>query len=91
VFEAMRRPFIAGQWQNARLRYALQVAWAIDGCGTRTLQILLEMEPNVPWTKEHLRMRRDCYVRAGLAELAGAAARDWMSFTASEPLPLLAR
>ena len=90
IYNAMSRPFAAGQWENSRRLYRLQVAWSIDGCGPRTIVALREMEPYTPWTEEHLRLRKRCYGEAGLKELSAIANREWDEHQSGEPSALTA-
>jgi hypothetical protein len=82
---AMSRPFAAGQWEHTRRMFLIDSAFALEGCGGRTIRALLQMEPNTPWTEEHLRRRRQCYAEGGLSLFAATAEREWRRFRENEP------
>ena len=92
MLAATAEPFVAGQLSEQRLRQRVNIAWGSElGCGPNTVAALRALEPHVPWTEQHLRLRRQCYARADLDELYRQADRDWQEFQRSRPQPLVER
>ncbi|HUP49520.1 MAG TPA: fused MFS/spermidine synthase, partial [Thermoanaerobaculia bacterium] len=92
MLDATSKPFIAGQWEDQRRRQRVNIAWGSElGCGPNTIAALRDLEPHVPWTEQHLRLRRQCYARADLDELYRRAEADWQAFQRFEPQPLIGR
>jgi spermidine synthase len=84
---ALGEPFAAGQWNDRRRLYAAVVTAGYRGCGAETIRVLQAIEPDVPWRRDFLELRRDCYARAGLDALATRAARELAEFDrAAAPL-----
>ena len=88
LFNALSRPFAAGQWNDIRLFYLVLLAKEIQGCGPATIDKLKALEPWPPWRKDLLELRRDCYHSAMMTRLASRAKHDWESYVDAEPLPL---
>jgi hypothetical protein len=80
---ALGEPFAAGQWNDRRRLYAAVVTAAYRGCGAETIRALQAIEPDVPWRRDLLELRRDCYARAGLDGLA-TRARELAEFQRAE-------
>ena len=90
MLAATREPFVAGQLSEQRLRQRVNIAWGSElGCGPNAVAALRALEPHVPWTEQHLRLRRQCYARADLDELYRKADRDWHEFQRARPQPLM--
>ena len=88
LFNALSRPFAAGQWNDIRQFYLVLLAKRIKGCGPATIEKLKALEPWPPWRKDLLELRRDCYPSAMMSRMAARAKRDWESYVDAEPLPL---
>ena len=80
-YEVVRRPFVVGLLQEARLDAVLRFGQMSDPkpCGDRAIEALRGYEPNVPWEKDVLSYRADCYRRRGVP-LAAQAERDWKEY-----------
>ncbi|HEY6844026.1 MAG TPA: hypothetical protein VI391_07655, partial [Thermoanaerobaculia bacterium] len=89
MFEALERPFAAGQWEDARKIDRAFISNLMEGCGPHTVAALQSLEPWAPWRRDVLKLRADCYGTAMLSDLHERAQRDLDAFTKSEPLPLL--
>jgi hypothetical protein len=89
MYAALEKPFAAGQWNDLRLFDLVLVAYESDRCGPRTIRALRMQEPNVMWRELILRVRKECYAGAGLADLAKRAKRDYETYHAAEPAPLV--
>ncbi len=83
--DLLSQPFSTGQWDDARRTYRVQAAYTGEGCGARTIAALRDLEPNIPWTFDILRLRRQCYNAGHLGALADRANRDWQEFESAEP------
>ena len=88
VFEALSKPFAAGQWNDGRQVIALGVAEKIGGCGPETIAALESFEPYPLWRRPTLQLRADCYTRVR-HRLAAQAQRDLDEFLATQPPQLL--
>ena len=77
-----------GMLSTARVDAHLKVGMIVDPCGAEVVRMLREREPSPAWNFDDLRLRVDCYRRAGLPE-AGQAMEDLRTFLAAEPTPLL--
>lgn len=88
IYEAVDKPFAAGQWDDARKYYRVFIAAAIAPCGPATLRSLADVEPWPHWKENLLRARVSCYARAGLSSLSDDARRDLAEFEAAQPLQL---
>ncbi len=92
MLDATSRPFAAGQLEEQRLRQRVNIAWGTElGCGENTIAALRALEPHVPWTEAHLRMRRQCYAKADLRDLYRRADADWDEFQRTRRKPLVER
>lgn len=89
LYEAMSRPFAAGQHDDVRRAALIDLASRFDGCGSRTIAALRDAEPDPFWTPELLTIRARCYEQAGLASLAAGAWEDVETYRSSEPLPVV--
>lgn len=85
LYEALERPFAAGQFEQTRRSTRLALAHQLDGCGPRTIAALRAFEPWVPWDGATLRLRADCYAQSGPRELAVIAAEEFGDFVEKEP------
>jgi hypothetical protein len=81
---ALGQPFAAGQWNDRRRLYAAVVTAAHRGCSPETIRALQALEPDVPWRRDLLELRRDCYTQARLDGLATRAARELAEFQRAE-------
>jgi spermidine synthase len=88
AFEALSKPFAAGQWEDGRQIVSLGVAEKVDRCGPAMMKALLGLEPHVPWRRRTLQLRAVCYASAG-HPLAHEARRDFERFLREEPPSLL--
>jgi spermidine synthase len=86
IYDAISKPFAAGQWEDARKYNLMMIGHEIDGCGPRTIRALRALEPWPAWNESALKIRRDCY-QTTLDPLAERAARDYDAFVAAEPQP----
>lgn len=92
MLDATSRPFAAGQLEEQRLRHRVNIAWGTElGCGPNTIAALRALEPHVPWTEAHLRMRRQCYAKADLHDLYRRADAEWDDFQRTQRKPLVER
>ena len=60
LFAALETPFAAGQWNDARRGYRVQIAVKMEGCGPHTIAALRALEPWPPWYEAMLKARADC-------------------------------
>jgi spermidine synthase len=86
LYNALEKPFAAGQWEDARKMHRLQLARELEGCGPRTARALRDLEPWPPWNEATLKFRRDCY-QSLLSPLARRATREYDEYMRAEPLP----
>jgi spermidine synthase len=89
MFQALEKPFAAGQWEETRKFNRALIANEMEGCGPHTVKTLRDLEPWPPWRRDILNLRRDCYASAMLTSLAKRARRDLDDFIAAEPVPLM--
>ncbi|MEK6374419.1 MAG: hypothetical protein AABO58_17170 [Acidobacteriota bacterium] len=89
MYEALREPFAARQWNDRRRFYAAAIPAAYIGCGAESMQAFQSLEPHVPWRLDALVLRESCYARSGNLDLATRAARDLAEFRRADPPPLL--
>lgn len=80
-YELLRQPFAVGLLTELRRKtaYELAVMAVPEPCGERAIAALAAYEPNVPWERDMLRYRADCYKRKN-HPLAASAQRDWEHF-----------
>lgn len=78
------QPFAARQNDQKRAIERIHAAYSAGGCGPETITALRAVEPHVPWQRDLLLLRRDCYGKAGLAPLAAAAQSDIERFAMAE-------
>jgi spermidine synthase len=88
LYDALTQPFAAGQAEMSRLQHRFAVAQKIERCGPRTIAAMRAFEPWVPWNREYLTSRVQCYEKAGLRAMAERAREDLGDFLADEPQPL---
>lgn len=88
LYDALERPFAAGEFEQTRRSVRLMLARMLDGCGPRTIAALQSFEPWVPWEGPVLQARADCYAQAGLRELAMVAREERDDFAENEPQAL---
>jgi hypothetical protein len=81
---ALDQPYSTGQMQQPRLATRYAIAYTLEGCSARTLQSLRALEPWVPWTRNVLETRADCYAKTN-HPLAARAEREWQMYLAAEP------
>ena len=89
MYRALEKPFAGGQWNDTRRFYRALISHEMEGCGPHTVQALRDLEPWVPWRRDILVLRRDCYGSAMLPALAKRARRDLSDFIAAEAVPLM--
>lgn len=85
LYEALDKPFVAGQLDAARRLTRLTIAMNHQECGARTVAALREFEPYPRWTGDHLSLRARCYADAGLTGLAAKAREDYLEFLSAQP------
>jgi spermidine synthase len=78
LFAALETPFAAGQWNDSRRSYRVQIAIKMEGCGPHSIAALRALEPWPPWYESMLKARADCLGKKDAYE-------QWR---ASEPVPL---
>jgi hypothetical protein len=86
--DALAKPFAAGQWDDVRRFYLVLILRDAEGCSPRTVHAMRALEPWVPWKREYLVARRDCYATSMLDELTSRAARDLAAYDDAERVPL---
>ncbi|HVS33130.1 MAG TPA: fused MFS/spermidine synthase [Thermoanaerobaculia bacterium] len=89
LYERLMKPFATGQLEHGRLATLVTLGMTIERCGPRAVQALRQLEPHVPWQREPLLLRRQCYARANLGSLAERAADDYEEFERAEPETLI--
>jgi spermidine synthase len=91
LYEAMKEPFAVFTLEDERRIRLVDIAVRRppERCNSSTIAALHALEPHVPWRREFLITRRDCYARAGDA-LLGRAQRDLNAFADNEPLRTMA-
>jgi hypothetical protein len=90
LFELLEEPFAVKLLETERWMARMEMAKFLDDCQLthRMRDVVRQMEPHVPWTRDFLQERTACYSRAGDAR-ALAAARDLELFEAQEARPFL--
>ena len=81
LFEALTLPFAVRALDMPRL-WARAVIGLRDGSGPQCVAGLAPLEPHVPWEREFLEKRAECYGRSG-SPLAGQARTDLEAFRAA--------
>jgi len=89
MYDAIDKPFAAGQWGDARNYYRVFIGASIRPCGKEMLAALGDIEPYPQWRDNVLHARYDCYRQAGATDLAKDAERDWNEWIATSPKPLV--
>jgi spermidine synthase len=82
LYDALERPFAAGQFEFTRRSTRLALARQLDGCGPRTIAALRAFEPWVPWDGATLQIRAECYASGPLGVMA---AEEFGDFVENEP------
>ena len=90
MYQLFSEPFILGQMHDERRKALVAMGLSADQCGPLTMRALQALEPNPDWSAFGLQVRAACYARAQ-APLADVAARDYESFLAAIPAPLVKR
>jgi spermidine synthase len=92
LYRALENPFSAYAAESDRRKALALIAATIDrrGFSEYSRKAIAAYEPNVPWDREFLRVRRDCY-RALSDPRAEKADRELAQFIANEPPPLETR
>jgi hypothetical protein len=84
---ALEKPFSVYAWEAERRRAILLMAVFVDrGVGEYTRKAVAAFEPDAPWDRRFLEIRRNCY-RALRDPLAPKAERDLLQFLNAEPEP----
>lgn len=91
MFNALEKPFAAGQWEDTRRFYRALMAKELEGCGPRTVAALRMLEPWPPWRRDLLELRSECYENAMQTDVARRANAEFSRFVAAEPMPLLTK
>ncbi len=86
MFEALREPF-AVKVADHRRRGALALLTTYVDFKGLCAQAIGTLEPNVPWARDFLLLRRDCYAETGDTRLA-VATRELNEFLAMTGMPL---
>lgn len=81
---ALRAPLLLRASEALRLDTLLQAMLRFDSRGM-CAEMLQPLEPDVPWTRDWLSLRRDCYLYGGLP--AGRAQADLSRFLRGESVP----
>lgn len=89
LYEALRSPFAAAQWEDYRQVQLAMIAYTSEQCGQRTLEAMRALEPHVPWREGYLEIRHFCYEATGQSGLAARAREDLEEFRANEPTQIL--
>jgi hypothetical protein len=86
LYRALEEPFAVYAAESLRRKALVQIAAQIDRerFSEYTRKAIAAFEPNVPWEREFLRVRRDCYRALGDSR-AAIAEREWKQFFANEP------
>ena len=88
LYRALEKPFSVDVAEANRRKSLALIAADIDqnGFSEYSHKAIAAFEPNVPWDREFLRVRRDCY-RALSDPRADKAQQDLAQFLANEPAP----
>jgi predicted membrane-bound spermidine synthase len=89
LYHALEKPFAVNLAEDERRKALAYVGSVLDhdGYSDYTRNVIATFEPEVPWERDFLQTRRDCY-RALSDPRATEAARDLDRFLAAEPAPL---
>lgn len=89
LYRALEKPFAVSVSESDRRRALALIAATIDRAGFSeySRKAIAAYEPNVPWDREFLQVRRDCY-RALSDPRAEIADRELSQFLKAEPAPL---
>ncbi len=89
LYDILEVPFAVHAFDEDRRKALALIAFFADGRkpGEYTLKSVASFEPHVPWDREFLQMRRDCY-RAFNDPRAEQAERDLAAFMSAEPQPV---
>ena len=88
LYRALEKPFAVDVGEANRRKSLALIAADIDqhGFTEYSHKAIAALEPNVPWDREFLQVRRDCY-RALSDPRADKAERELAQFLANEPAP----
>lgn len=91
LYEAMKEPFAVFVLEEERRVRLVDIAALREPerCNAAMVAALRALEPHVPWHREFLIRRRDCYARAG-DPLLRRAQRDLNEFADNEPMRVMA-
>ena len=89
LYRALEKPFAVNVAEASRRKSLALIAAGIDrrGYSEYSHKAIAAFEPNVPWNREFLQVRRDCY-RTLSDPRAKKAEQDLSQFLANEPVPL---
>ncbi len=89
LYRALEKPFAVNVAEASRRKSLALIAAGIDrrGHSEYSHKAIAAFEPNVPWNREFLQARRDCY-RTLSDPRAKKAEQDLSQFLANEPVPL---
>lgn len=89
LYRALEEPFSVYASESDRRKALALIAAEIDrnGFTEYSRKAIAAFEPHVPWDREFLRVRRDCYRALGDAR-AEIAERELAQYIANEPPPL---
>jgi hypothetical protein len=89
IHDALSVPFAIYALDHQRRATALAIASRLErGCGPRVVRSLHAFEPWIPWGKDLLTLRAECYQKVADPR-AGRARRELADLLASQPEPLL--
>jgi spermidine synthase len=89
LYHALEKPFSIYAFEEDRRRTLALIAVLVDhqGFSEYTGKAVASFEPDVPWDREFLKVRRDCY-RTLQDPRAATADRELAQFLSAEPQPL---
>ena len=89
LYRALEKPFCVFAAEQERRRTLALLGVLADGAnlGESTRKAVEAFEPDVPWDRKFLEVRRDCYRSLGDPKLAKAE-QDLARFLKAEPQPL---
>ncbi len=89
LFDTLQQPFSVQAADTPRLVTRVDLAVRFDFRGA-CQAAFTDLEPNIPWTRALLIMRRDCYQATSDPRLPDAL-RDLEAYASREPIPLTPR
>lgn len=89
LYRALEKPFAANLVEEDRRNALAQIGRILDrdAFSDYTRNVIASFEPDPPWERDFLQLRRDCY-RALSDPRAAKADRDLSRFISAEPAPL---